>query len=463
MLRNKKGSRSGGGGLLLGYELNDHYAQISYQLSDHQEVETLSVIEGTTHCNIPLMLWKRKGVNQWLFGKEAAGAGGLEGTGVERLLTLARREEPVMIEGEDFDPAALLTLFIMKSLTLVNRVCPLEKLDGLMFTVEDLDGRMIEILQRICSNLHLETDRIFFQSHVESFYHYMLHQPEELWSYKTLLCDYDYQRLVVHELGCNRKTNPKVLYIDSYSYPKIRKIKTGPEADRELDQQFLEVIKPHCERSVISCVYLVGEGYKEDWCDETIRYLCRNRKGFKGNNLYSRGACYGIMDRPDRMEAEQTGTEYVFLSKDKLRMNLSMQVMKRGVESRFVIMNAGTNWFDARRQFDLILESEDTITMRLTPLTGGEPREIFLQLDELEELQEMKERPPWTTRLRLDVWMKTDRHLVIRVKDLGFGDFFPASGAVWIKEFDLAQQFDRQGTKAEVRPAGRMQRISDSE
>ncbi len=428
MLRNKKGSGFCRGGLLLGYELNDHYAQISYKLADHKEAETLSVIEGTTQCNIPLLLWKRKGVNQWLFGKEAARAVSSEGTGVERLLTLVRREEPVMIEGEDFDPTALLTLFIMKSLALVNRVCPLEKLDGLMFTVETLDARMIEILQRICSNLHLETDRIFFQSHVESFYHYMLHQPEELWTYKTLLCDYDCQRLVVHELGCNRKTSPRILYIDSFSYPKIKKTKSGPEADRELDQKFLEVMKEHCERNVISCVYLVGEGYKEDWCEETTRYLCRNRKGYKGNNLYSRGACYAIMDR---MGTDRPGADYVFLSKDKLRVNLSMQVVKRGVESRFVIMNAGTNWFDARRQFDLILESEDTITLRLTPLTRGEPREIFLRLDEMEE------RPPWTTRLRMEVWMKTDHHLVIRVRDLGFGDFFPATGAVWIKEFDL--------------------------
>lgn len=438
------------GGIVVGYDMNDEYAQISYCFSDKEEIETLAVVAGTKQYSIPMVLCRKKETNQWLFGKEAvkcAKEGG--GFPVEKLVSLARGTEPVDVGGESFDPVALLALFIKRSLSLMNLIAPVEWLDGMMLTVDCLDGRMVEVLARIAVNLNLKTDRIFFQSHVESYYHYMLHQPEELWSHEVLLCDYDNERLKVYGFEVNKRAIPMVAMISIDEYGEMIRNAVGMdgtdtragtekakdmgrgawnEAEKKrLDEIFLGIAEKKCGGKEVSCVYLIGDGYKDGWASRSLRYLCRGRRVFQGNNLYSKGACYGIREKIGLEEKK----EYVFLGLDKLKANVGMHVLRKGKESYFAIMDAGTNWFETKKEFDLILEDGDGISFLFTPLDQKVPKEVNMILEGL------KARPGWTTRLRVTAEMISEQQLRLMVKDMGFGELFPASGGEWNKVFEI--------------------------
>ena len=168
--------------VIVGYDLGNKYAQIScYVTGSEEEIRTLSSVAGSSVYTIPLALSKRQGVNQWFYGSEAIRyAGEEEGILVEHLLKLARDGEPVQIDGAPIDPVALLTLFLKRSLGLLSQVTNTERIGALMITCEELDHRMLEVLTAATEGLHLKTDQICFQSHVESFYYYNLYQPEEL-------------------------------------------------------------------------------------------------------------------------------------------------------------------------------------------------------------------------------------------------------------------------------------------
>lgn len=418
------------GGIVVGYDMNDEYAQISYSFSDKEEIETLAVVAGTEQYGIPMALCRKKETKQWLFGKEAlkcAKEGG--GFPVEKLVSLARDGEMVDVDGESFDPVALLALFIRRSLSLLNLIAPVEWLEGMMLTVDCLDGRMVEVLARIAVNLNLKTDRIFFQSHVESYYHYMLHQPEELWSREVLLCDYDNRRLKIYGFGVNKNTTPMVAMISIDEYGEMARKGIGNEEERKrLDEMFLKIAEKKCAGREVSCVYLIGDGYKDGWASRSLRYLCRGRRAFQGNNLYSKGACYGIREK---IGLDSAGGEYVFLGLDKLKANVGMHVLRQGKESYFAMMDAGTNWFETKKEFDIILEDGDGISLLFTPLDGKAPREVNMIMEGL------KARPGWTTRLRVTAEMISEWQLRVMVKDMGFGEFFPASGGEWNKVFEV--------------------------
>ena len=204
------------GRIVIGYDLGDDYAQISYYfLQKEGDVETLAVVTDTEQYNIPAVLCRKKEVKQWLFGREAVKfAEEGECFLIKNLVSLARSGGWVEAGDEKFDPVALLTLFIRRSLSLLTLIAPPDYLEGVMFTVDHLDGRMIEILSQAGANLRLKTDQIYFQSHVESYYYYMMHQPKELWMQDVLLCDYDNKRLKIYRLGVNNRTTPKVVLID---------------------------------------------------------------------------------------------------------------------------------------------------------------------------------------------------------------------------------------------------------
>lgn len=423
--------RKKNGRIVIGYDLGENYAQISYYLPSAEDVETLAVVAGSEQYNIPLVLCRRKDRNQWLYGRDALRtAKEQDGYLVENLLELVRSGEPVVIEEESFDPVALLTLFVKRSLSLLGIAAPPEYLDGVMFTVERLDERMVDVLSQMAANLQLKTDRIYFQSHVDSFYHYTLSQPESLWAYEVLLCEYDNRNLRLYRFECNRKTTPRVVFIEEDERREMQRQEdeNGELPKEGLDHMFSRIVKEKCNGRAISSVYLIGDGYRDGWADESLHYLCRGRRVFQGNNLYSKGACYSVCGKLGLREVKEG---YIFLGRDKLSANVGMRLLRRGADSYFAIMDGGVNWYDAKKEFDVIMEAGDTMAILLTPLNGGEPREVHVVL------KGIPERENWTTRLRVKAQMLSRTQFRVKVTDMGFGEIFPSMGAEWEKRIEI--------------------------
>ena len=425
------------GSVLVGYDLGEQYSQISYLVYGQEDVDTVATVVGTKQYNIPTMLCKRKGVNQWFYGKDAVKNADEEGMiPVEGLLSLARKGEEVTLDGETFDPTALLTLFLKRSMTLMNFIATVDKIDAIMFTVDELDDRMVEILSRASVNLGLRTTQIYFQSHTESFYYYMLHQPAELWNYQVLACEHDGMRLKTYRMECNKRTTPIVVLIEEQIYetliiPEETEEETiKQDAYRLADERFLGILKKMCEGRIVSSAYLLGDGFRNGWNKESLQFLCHNRRVFQGNNLFSRGACYGLQEK---LEPSEEGAKHVFLGKDKLKSNVGMNVLRQGKDSYYALLDAGENWYEASKKCEFLLAGEREISFVITPLTGKniETKKMVLTGTDISNA-------PYT-RYRLEMTMSTPEIMRVTVTDLGFGEMFASSGQVWEESFELSQ------------------------
>ena len=398
--------------VIVGYDLGNKYAQIScYVTGSEEEIRTLSSVAGSSVYTIPLALSKRQGVNQWFYGSEAIRyAGEEEGILVENLLKLARDGEPVQIDGAPIDPVALLTLFLKRSLGLLSQVTNTERIGALMITCEELDHRMLEVLTAATEGLHLKTDQICFQSHVESFYYYNLYQPEELWRHKTILCEYGDASIRTYCMECNRHTTPVVAYMEEREFPF-----PVPESDEKMQ----EIAKKLCENQMISSVYLIGEAFSRDWMKESLRYLCKGRRVFQGNNLFS---------KMERLTPGENGKNHVFLGKDKLKSNIGMKVLRQGEESYQALLDAGINWYEAKNTMEFYLLEGRAVEILITSLTGKGNRIARIVPEELQE---------GIIRLRISVEMRDDTHLKVELEDLGFGTFRAATHHIWKEEIEL--------------------------
>ncbi len=424
------------GNILAGYDLGDDFSQISYCVYGEDAVESVATVVGTKQYNIPTVLCKRKGTNQWLYGKDAIRhSKEEEGFLVTNLLELARKGDVIIIEGEGFDPVALLTLFIKKSLALLNFMVTTENIGAIMFTADHLDDRTIDVLAKAAVNLNLKTSRIYFQSHVESFYHFVLHQPEELWNYQVLACECSRTRLKTYRLERNKKTTPKVVLIEEQTYPAL--VLPGEEEEeavredccRLADEKFLSILQEQCADRITSAVYLLGDGFREEWAKESLRFLCRNRRVFQGNNLFCKGACFGLMEK---IEPSQAGKEHIFLGADKLKANIGMNVLKRGKESYYALLDAGENWYEVGKECDILLPGEENVVSFLvTPLTGkrAQLREFILE--------DAPVRNGAFGRYFIRVRMTSAECVEAEIVDMGFGELFPPSGKVWKKQFAI--------------------------
>lgn len=408
--------------IVIGYDLSNEYAQISYGPKGQEVPETLSLAEGQEQYNIPVCLFKLLQVNQWFFGKEALNYAKVEeGVLVTSLLQKALVGEEVAIGEENFDPVALLALFVKRSISLLGKVLKREKPSVIMFTVPNLNENVIEVLGKMVQLLDFPECEIYFQGREESIFYYMIHQPKELWKRDVMIYDFSETSLKSYHFTKNRNTTPIVAFVEE----KEETLKRDMVQDK--DEAFLQILTETLPGKDIGCAYLIGEGFDEEWYRESLRELCAGRRVFKGNNLYSKGACYAAMVKQESAETK----DIIFLGKDKLKANVGMQVKRCGQDSYLALLNGGENWYESRKDCDIILTEGNSFEIMITPLDGRNRKQIEIVLDGL-PVRENK-----MTRIHLSVSMIREDTLRILASDMGFGEFAKASSLTFEQQIDL--------------------------
>ncbi len=416
--------------IIVGYDLGNEYSQISFSLSGTGGVETLSQVAGAEVFNIPTALCKREGANQWFYGKEAVRCAD-QGILVENLLGLALSGEPVLVDGESFDPVALLTLFVKRTLGLLTQAASSDRIGAMMITCEMIDDRVLEVLNRVVEGIQLKTDKIYFQNHMESYYYYMLRQPKELWIHQSALLAYNGCCIRAYRMEYNRRTTPMAVFIEERVFPfpmweplpeqeSLREKRAG-----ELDAALLKIVEETCEGNLIGSVFLIGDGFDQDWMKESLRRLCRNRRVFQGNNLFSKGACISMQER---LNASETGKEYVFLGNDKLKANIGMEILRQGEKSYYALLDAGVSWYEAKQDMEFYLQDGNEIALKIAPVTGASGKLAQIVLEDF---------PGTVARLYARFYLEAENFLVVEIEDMGFGEIRPATGHIWREKIEL--------------------------
>ena len=425
--------KAGQKGIVIGYDLCKQFAQISYCFLDDKNVETLSAFSGEEKFNIPLCLRKRDGVNQWYFGREALEAKD-DGFFVTDLLAKVRKGDTIVVEDMEVNPVELLKLFIRKSFSLMGMIIGNSTIEAIVITIDTLDEQMLTILNKATQGLHVDSSKIHFVSHIECLHYYTIHQPKELWNYEVCIFDFSDMVLKSFLIEMNSKTKPIVTFINDAEYPHVYyrdEFVSDMEEDiyySKLDFDFSEIARTLLEGRIVTSVFLIGSGFHGDWYEESLKVLCKNRRVFGGNNLYSKGACLCALEKVSPTEMSKS---HIFLGKEKLKYNIGMQVVKRGEEQYFPLLDAGISWFDAEAEVEIMLEKTGEIPVVITPLDGKDIKTIMVKT------REYKNRPPRTIKVTAFFYLKSENELVIRITDLGFGDFFKPESEVWEKIIEI--------------------------
>lgn len=396
----------------IGIDLSDKCAMVSFYQSNMKEPETTGTIAGSEMYQIPTLLAKRKNLGQWYYGDDARKmAKTSEVICVDALLRRAVNGENIRIEEEIFEGWELLGLFLKKVMELPMKLGNVTRCDRLILSVERLSRENMEVFWRIAPKLGLRPDQFMVIDHKESFYYFALSQPEELWIHDVYLLENDGESLHYYGLKRNPRTTPQVVSIkESIRMPQ----------DGQNDEEFLHAVQKAFENQIITSVYLVGEGFEGNWMKTSLTYLCRGRRVFIGNNLFSKGACYAgyVRDHEDEWKC-------IYMGENEMKFNLSLKTRDKGNLSFHTLITAGKNWFEAKGECEVILSGNGEIDFwKQLPNS----REAVI---ETLELTDLPQRPDRTTRLRITVTPVADDKVEVEIRDLGFGEIFRSTDKVW--------------------------------
>ena len=404
---------------LLGIDIGETFCQISYlntrRLTAGMDPHTFSTVARGEEFNIPQAAFADSATGNRFYGKEAlekaAGAGREP---VARLFG-AVRQDP----GEE--NLQVLIEYLQYCFSLLSAEVTAEEIEALTFTVDVCDQKSVEILRAAADRLFPGLEKVAFEEHLKSFYHYVLMQDEEQRRQSVLLLDgWSEEELVLYSLTYNKKTRPIVCF------PEELRLKIPTEADAaQKDQILCSAVRGLMQEKEYSAAYLTGEALGGGWMKESLNLICRGRRAFQGDTLYSKGAADSTMAA---CGLSSKADKYFYLSKDALRCNIGMDCLKKGRKVYQPLLDAGAEWYDAAAQIDILLEDGDEIVLRETSVDRGNEREIAVKLEN------MPKRPRATTRLRIRLHMTSADRMQLTAEDLGFGEIFPSTGMKWEQE-----------------------------
>ena len=373
---------------IIGYELNERYCQISYYHEENQEPQTLETIAYSAHN-----LYMRA------------------------------------IRHESDEIVHLLREFIENSLS------RFESIGQIVFTVPELNVDIVRMLKGIAKRMGIDKDNVYVQDYKESFCNFMIYQPKELWQYEAALFHCDRHEVKAYMLRKLRtgygKGRDAFITVDEVASARMEELAAvypvlNVDRAKEADVQFKQFVQGVFDKKLVSSVFLVGEGFENNWYPQSLKVLCNGRRAFLGNNLYSKGACYAAYKRSLGYE-----DSLIYLDETKMMDQICLKLRMQGVDKWYPIVSWGSRWYESDMQCEILLENTDDIEIHIESLVGAEMRVERVSLEGLPK------RKNYTLRLQVKVMMRNEKCCCISFKDMGFGEFFPPTDFYVEKEIHL--------------------------
>lgn len=310
-----------------------------------------------------------------------------------------------------------------------------EEIQELVFTVPTLDADVVRMLKVIGQRLGVSKQHISVQDYRESFCSYMLYQPKELWQYEAALFHCDRHEVKAYMLRKLRtgygSGRDAFITVDEVARAQMEELSAvypvlNVDRAREADAMFKQFIQGVFEKKLVSSVFLVGEGFEHNWYPHSLKVLCNGRRTFRGNNLYSKGACYAAYRRVLDYEGAPT-----YLDDTRMMDQICLKMRLQGQDKWYPLVPWGTRWYEADCSCEILLENTDDIEVHVESLTGT------LVGVERFSLEGLPKRTNYTIRLQVKVLFTDEKRCTIRFQDIGFGEFFPATDFCVEREIHL--------------------------
>ncbi len=406
-------------GIIAGIDLSEDYTQISY-IDENKNVVSVSVSEDMQPYLIPTVMFFNYEVKEWSIGIEAVNKRKVEnGIFADNLIADIINSEVLEYDTFKFDADEVLANYISGLLKIIRKYCRLD-VSKLVISVDKPDERLMKALSGAMERLGFSADDYRIISHSESFIYYTLNQASEIWINKVMMFDFGKKGLKYKSLFATKGRKPLVAEVSDRDISDIVNMSmiTTEKRKREADKAFDEFVSDELSKSAVSAIFLVGKGFDENWFPRTMETMMGNRRIFKGYNMISKGAGYAAKE----VFVAETLGDYVFSCPGRTQINVYLAVEQYEHEHHLLLSKAGDNWYQAGASVQCIVNRTDVIKLIVQWPVTHESRNIFI------DISKFPKRPNKTTRLNISMAFIDDSNFVIKARDLGFGDFFEASG-----------------------------------
>ena len=409
--------------LLVGVDLCEDYSQITCFNPVSFEPESICLNRESDKYLIPTALFYRRDTAEWTFGEEAIQWNrDKDGVLVRGLIKKASQPDMISIDGREVPPEYLLERFLKRMLAMLKTEYPNNTIRSLVVTVREKNMLLIQHIYKALQNLGISKLRASVQSHEQCFVNYAMNQPKELRVSDIVLFDYDEQGLCFYQVSVNRRTEPNTVMLKRRDFREILSYEMYQQDETKENVAYLfeSIAMNVLHKQIVSTIYVTGKGFEGDWCREALKKMCVGRRVFAGQNLYAKGAGYAAREAI----GEGKLGKYLYLGEEMIPVNISMPVYTNGQEVEYLLVSAGTAWYNASTTISFIPDEEVEAELIVEHVVGNQVEHHLITMDGLWNCKR-------TTRVEMAIEFTDVNTCVVRLNDRGFGELYPSSNRVW--------------------------------
>lgn len=411
--------------MMVGVDLCDDVTQISCMESQDAQPHPIGRRMGREldrEYEIPTALGYTPARRSWSYGTEAVGLAAQGGTDLlDHLVSRVSSREVIQKEGYKVDPVEALVRFLAKALSALHEFYPNRSIRKIVVTVEQRNDPLDAAITKAMAALGIESDRLVIQPHKLSYMYYALSQPPELWQRNVGLFEYSGSSMFYSQIDIDRRTSPYIVGVRRKDLSQMMDFSLLEQDEISPEYAFLNLANTQLHKQMVTTIYVTGSGFQEVWAGKALKQLCNGRRVFRGQNLFTKGACFAARE----MCGAGTLSQFLFLDEEMIYCNISLKVYTDAKEQELTLARAGMGWRDVDVSLDIIPDHEEELALQVHNVLRHEKKTHLLSLSDFADRENRMTR--FTVRIRF----ADASNCIITLKDNGFGEFCPSSNRIW--------------------------------
>lgn len=414
------------GKLVLGIDLCDDITQVTVMRPHAAEPDAVSFDARTRKEFLPTTLYLDEDGEVYLEDTSVSGRRALPA-----FFHAAVTGGQVTAGEQSFDAGDLLERYIGLLLRGLRERFDDREIGFVAVTCEESDARdsVRDMLYEIFEKKEGFTKRCLVLSHLEAFLHFVIRQEEGLWKNGSAVFDYTAEGLLFYHMECRMAGGKRLLLSDYKDYSEI--IPPGAIADGEKERGALafERLAGMALRQKVASLFVTGRGFEGEWVSDVLRLLSSGRRVFRGQNLYTQGACYAGAEA----FRGEGNVDFSLLTPGQITVDVTLVAENTEQEDGVLLAKAGESYRSVNAVAEVILDTTDKLTFKILPAGAVAPTQIRVA-PKSPEL-----RGDRTSRYQVRVFFAKRDVMVIQLKETGFGEFYPPTHRIYEEIVDFSQ------------------------
>lgn len=284
------------------------------------------------------------------------------------------------------------------------------------------------MLYEIFENNEGFTDRCMVLSHLEAFLHYVIRQEESLWKNGSAVFDYGTEGLLFYRMECRMAGGRRLLLADYSDYS--REIPPGFVSKTDTEQEALafERLAGSALQKKVASLFVTGREFEGDWASDVLRLLSNGKRVFRGQNLYTQGACYAGAEE----FREENNVDFSLLMPEQIGVDVMLLADNVASDDGIYLARVGEIYKKVNAEAEVILDTTEKVVFKIIKAGDNVPVQIRVA-PEITRL-----RGDRTSRYAVRVFFAKRDLMVVQLKDTGFGEFYPTTHRIYEELIDFS-------------------------